>query len=195
MSLDKNIKKRHWAMILYPESAPLNWKEILQETGLQCAISPLHDMDKDDKGNFKKEHYHIILSYSNNTTFNVVSSLCDKLNQPIPQAIENVKGYFRYLTHEDDSDKFHYDKNYIVGINGFPIHKYTDSNDDINVVIELVMLTDFITDNNITEYHTFIEMVKNNDSLSQYLHTAMKKTIFLNAYIRSLKYKLKSKLD
>ena len=191
--MTSNIKKRHWAMILYPESAPTNWKTILQETGLQCAISPIHNMDKDDNGDYKKEHYHIILSYSNNTTFNVVKTLCVSLNQPIPQPIENVRGYFRYLTHEDDSDKFHYDMNQIVSINGFPIRKYTDTTNDINVVCELVILTDFITDNNITEYHTLIESIKQNDSMLQYLHTAMSKTIFLNAYIKSLKYKNQTK--
>ena len=39
----KNVKKRNWAFVLYPESAPENWREELQKTGLQCAISPLHD--------------------------------------------------------------------------------------------------------------------------------------------------------
>ena len=43
--ISKNIKKRYWAMVLYPDSAPQNWEELLQETGLQCAISPLHDKD------------------------------------------------------------------------------------------------------------------------------------------------------
>lgn len=41
----KNIKKRNWAFVLYPESAPADWREQLQKTGLQCAISPLHDKD------------------------------------------------------------------------------------------------------------------------------------------------------
>ena len=43
--MNKNTKKRYWAMVLYPESAPENWKDLLQATGLQIAISPLHDKD------------------------------------------------------------------------------------------------------------------------------------------------------
>lgn len=39
------LKKRNWAFIVYPESAPADWKERLQAKGLQCAISPLHDKD------------------------------------------------------------------------------------------------------------------------------------------------------
>ena len=38
-----NIKKRNWAFVLYPESAPADWLERLQATGLPGAISPLHD--------------------------------------------------------------------------------------------------------------------------------------------------------
>ena len=41
-------KKRYWAFVLYPESAPKNWKEILQQTGLSCCVSPLHDKDIDE---------------------------------------------------------------------------------------------------------------------------------------------------
>lgn len=50
----ENIKKRNWGFILYTESAPLNWIEILKESGLPCCISPLHDKDVDSDGNLKK---------------------------------------------------------------------------------------------------------------------------------------------
>ena len=47
-------KERYWSFILYPESAPENWKEILQETGLQIAISPLHAKYINPDGELKK---------------------------------------------------------------------------------------------------------------------------------------------
>lgn len=62
------MKKRYWAFVLYPESAPENWKEILQQTGLSCCVSPLHDKDINPTGEPKKAHYHIILCYSGPTT-------------------------------------------------------------------------------------------------------------------------------
>ena len=43
----KMVKKRNWAFVLYPESAPIDWKEQLQQTGLPIVISPLHDRDID----------------------------------------------------------------------------------------------------------------------------------------------------
>ena len=89
----KNIKKRNWAFVLYPESAPADWREQLQKTGLQCAISPLHDKDMNPDNTPKKPHYHVILTYSGPTSYNVVKALTDGFNQPIPQALEQVRGY------------------------------------------------------------------------------------------------------
>ena len=90
-----NVKKRNWAFLVYPESAPVDWQEILQKTGLQCAISPLHDMDLDPTGEPKKAHYHVIACYSGPTSYNVVKSLTDALQCPIPQPLEQVRGYYR----------------------------------------------------------------------------------------------------
>ena len=79
---EKNVKKRNWAFVLYPESAPKDWREQLQLTGLQCAISPLHDRDTNPTGEPKKPHYHVILTYSGPTAYNVVKALTNgKLGQ------------------------------------------------------------------------------------------------------------------
>ena len=69
---EKNVKKRNWAFVLYPESAPKDWREQLAKSGIQCAVSPLHDKDLDPTGNPKKPHYHVILVYGNPTTYNNV---------------------------------------------------------------------------------------------------------------------------
>ena len=101
-----NVKKRFWAMVLYPDSAPSDWRDIIQSTGLPFSVSPLHDKDLNADNSIKKAHYHIILCYPGPTTYNNVKSLCDSLNQPIPQPLDSVKGYYRYFTHKDNPDKF-----------------------------------------------------------------------------------------
>ena len=104
----KNVKKRYWAFVLYPESAPEEWRQILTETGLECAISPLHDKDINPDGTPKKAHYHVILCYAGPTTYNCVKTLTESLNQPVPQPIEQVKGYYRYFSHKDNPEKYQY---------------------------------------------------------------------------------------
>ena len=88
----KDVKKRNWAMVLYPESAPEDWRDQLRKTGLQCAVSPLHDKDTNADGEPKKPHYHVILVYGSPTTYRNVEGLTKRLNQPIPQPLEQVRG-------------------------------------------------------------------------------------------------------
>ena len=40
----KNIKKRNWAFVLYPESAPADWEEQLQK--LDCNVQSAHCMTR-----------------------------------------------------------------------------------------------------------------------------------------------------
>ena len=43
---DPNEKGRYWAGLIYPgDSAPDNWQELMQLSGLQILVSPLHDQD------------------------------------------------------------------------------------------------------------------------------------------------------
>ena len=60
---------RNWATIVYPESAPDNWQEILKGQLVPAFISPLHDLDYDENGELKKEHYHILLLFGGVKTY------------------------------------------------------------------------------------------------------------------------------
>ena len=57
-------KGRDWTFIVYPESTPKNWRDILDETHMRWVESPLHDKDVNPDGELKKEHYHILLNKS-----------------------------------------------------------------------------------------------------------------------------------
>ena len=120
------VKKRNWTFVLYPESAPEDWREQLQKTGLLCAISPLHDRDVNPDGEVKKAHYHVILCYSGPTSYDVVKRLTDSLSQPIPQPLEQVRGMYRYFTHKDNPDKAQYCDDDISTINGFDIRDFVE---------------------------------------------------------------------
>lgn len=184
----RNVKKRYWAMVLYPESAPKNWRDKLRETGIQCAISPLHDKDINPDNTPKKAHYHIILCYEGPTTYKNVCSLTESLNQPIPQPLEQLRGYYRYLIHKDNPEKYQYDESMITTINGFDISNYLDLT-STQVIAILKQITQFIDDNNITEYCELIKIFRENDFYSQFLDIAINKTFFLNSYICSYRNK------
>lgn len=183
------MKKRYWAFVLYPESAPATWREILQQTGLSICVSPLHDKDINPTGEKKKAHYHIILCYSGPTTEKCVKAITDKLNQPIPIALEQVRGYFRYLTHKDNPEKYQYDEKDITTINDFDIDNYNDlSVSQINAI--KIELQKIIRDNDIYEYCDLLDYLLDNDLFS-YLDVAQNYTILFNTYITSLRNKHK----
>lgn len=184
-----NVKKRNWAFVLYPESAPADWMERLQLTGLQCAVSPLHDLDINPTGEPKKAHYHIILCYSGPTSYNVVKQLTDSLNQPIPQALEQVRGYYRYLTHKDNPEKAQYDDNDIKTINGFNIADYVElSKSEVNEIKS--KLQQLIRNLNLLEYCDFMDYLMDNDCKLEY-DVASCNTYFFEKYISSRRNKLK----
>ena len=185
----KNVKARYWACVGYPESLPSDWQEKLRETGLQIAISPLHDRDLNPTGEEKKEHYHIIFAYEGPTTYNNVKNLCDTFNMTIPIKLESVKGMYRYHLHLDNPEKFQYDDRDRILINGF----------DSSLVNELTKteidkckkeIISFIIDNDIREYADLLEILMKND-LTNLLTVATSYTILFHTFISSRRNKLK----
>lgn len=184
------VKKRNWAMVLYPDSAPDDWRERLAKTGLQCAVSPLHDRDVDPTGEKKKAHYHVILCYSGPTAYSVVERLAKSLNQPIPQALEQVRGYYRYLTHADNPEKAQYSPSDIVTINGFDIRDFVElsKSEVLKSKKEIMML---IRDNEITEYADLMDvLLDGGEATADMFDVASSNTLFFTKYIASRRYKV-----
>ena len=182
---EKNVKKRHWAMVLYPESAPQDWREQLKKAGIKCAISPLHDKDVNPDGEPKKAHYHVIMSYEGPTTYNNVKRLTDSLSQPIPQPLEQVRGYYRYLTHEDNPEKYQYEKKDIETLNGFAIQDFVEMTKS-EVGKRTREILQLIRDNGITEYSILMDILMDaGEGMSEHFEVARTNTLFFKAYLTS----------
>lgn len=117
-----NTKNRHWTFIVYPESIKEDWIQVLIETGLPFAISPLHDKDFNSDGSIKKPHYHVILTYDGPTTYKSVNdNICQIIGSTIPKRVLSLRGIYRYLTHEDNPEKYQYNRDLIQEYNNFHI--------------------------------------------------------------------------
>lgn len=192
-STNNNVKKRNWAFVLYPESAPEDWQERLQLTGLECVISPLHDKDTNPTGEPKKAHYHIILCYSGPTSYNVVNNLCQSLNCPIPQPLESVKGYYRYLSHKDNPEKYQYDEKEIKALNGFNILNYIELTKAEAAELKREIMG-IIRDKGFFEYSDLLDYLLDN-GMFEALDVAANNTILFNTYISSRRYKTADEKD
>lgn len=188
----KRITGRSWAFIIYPESLPENWKEIIVETGLPMTISPLHDKDNNPTGEKKKAHYHVICYYENATTYNnVKQNVTDKLNGTIPIKLESMRGMYRYHLHLDNPEKYQYDDRDRTFYNGFDIDfasKLTRT--EINKLIREIHT--FINNNDIVEYIDLLDILKDNDLFDMY-DIAISNTLLFKSLLDSKRNKEKKR--
>ena len=186
--MEKNLKKRNWGCVIYPESAPGDWLEKLQLKGVAFAVSPLHDKDINPDGEIKKAHYHVLIEYSGPKTYkSVKEEICDKIGATIPKKVESIRGYYRYLTHEDNPEKAQYNKEDIKEYNGFKLELTTTETTIIKKKI-----CQIIQNLKIKEYCDlldYFEDIGDND----YWEIASNHTYFFDKYITSFRNKNKYK--
>lgn len=184
----KQKKGRNWAFVVYPESLPANWEDIIYDTGLPMAFSPLHDMDLDPTGEPKKPHYHVICYYDNSTTYeSVKENVTDKLNGSFPIKLESMRGMYRYHLHLDNPDKFQYKDSDRKFYNGFDVHRVGDYT-YTEIATMLKQIQHFVIENKITEYSDLLDILLDNEMYSLW-DVARNHTLLLNTYITSRRYK------
>ena len=186
------MKKRNFTTIVYPDSAPTDWIDQLQQTGLTCAISPLHDKDIDPTGEPKKPHYHIIFCFEGPTTIKNAQELSNSLlSGVLVKPIESVRGMYRYLTHKDNPEKYQYNDRDIILLNGFDSNNILSNSDESEIADRVIQI---INDHNIKYYHDLINYLRSNDLIEE-KHVAMSKIMLFTSYLNSMRYQKKDNLD
>ena len=115
---EKEARTRNWACVVYPESAPENWKEILSELHVAALVSPLHDSDLNPTGEKKKPHYHVLVMYDGPKEQSIVSSDFQKFGGVGCEYVKSARGYARYLCHLDNPEKAQYSQDEVVAFGG-----------------------------------------------------------------------------
>ena len=186
-------KGRNWAFVVYPDSLPSDYEEIIINTGLPMAFSPLHDKDVNPTGESKKPHYHVICYYENTTTFkNVKENVTTLLNGTIPIKLESMVGMYRYHLHLDNPEKFQYDDRFRTFYNGFDVSK-VDSLSYTEVSKTLRDIQQFIIDNSILEYSDLLDILNDNELFIMW-NVAKDHTLFLKSYIDSRRFNTRQEL-
>lgn len=128
----RDTRARNFATVVYPESAPANWQEILAGAFVPAFISPLHDNDINPGGEPKKAHQHVIVMYEGKKSDEQVKELFDSIGGVGLEKIGSLRGYARYLCHMDNPEKAQYDQGEVkclsgadyVSVIGLAIDKY-----------------------------------------------------------------------
>lgn len=126
-----DTRTRNFATVVYPESAPEDWKEILFTHCVPAFISPLHDKDVNPTGEPKKPHYHVMLMFEGKKSVAQVEEIFSSINGVGCEVVKSVRGYARYLCHLDNPEKYQYDTSEVtclasdyLGTIGLAIDKY-----------------------------------------------------------------------
>lgn len=111
---DKNIttkdgRARNFACVVYPESAPENWLQIIAEAKIPVLVSPLHNRDKNPTGEPKKNHHHVISLYENKKNEEQAREFFESFGGVGCEVVKSIRGYARYLCHLDNPEKAQYD--------------------------------------------------------------------------------------
>ena len=177
-------RSRNWVVIVYPESAPNDWREILDNMHIQWIESPLHDKDVNPDGTVKKSHWHVVLAFGSKKSYKQVKEITDKLNSPIPQKVHNMKGQVRYLVHLDNPEKYQYPVEQVIAHGGIDVDKYfkATSGQRYDMIGEMI---DYVRENNIVEMKDLIDYARVNRFDDWFPLLCDNSLIIMDAYIRS----------
>lgn len=113
-----DARKRNFATVIYPESAPENWREILAGYFVPAFVSPLHDKDVNATGDPKKAHHHVMVMFEGKKSDEQVKTMFDSIGGVGLERVESLRGYARYLCHLDNPEKAQYNPSDVVCMNG-----------------------------------------------------------------------------
>lgn len=156
----KDDRKRNWTCIVYPDSAPANWRDILDEEHMEWIESPLHDKDVNADGTPKKPHWHIIMLFDGKKSYEQVKELADKVKAPSPKYVQSARAMTRYLGHLDNPEKAQYDISKVVAHGGVDLAELLKptASSRYEMIAEMI---EFIEKESVTEFIDFMLYCKN----------------------------------
>lgn len=111
-------RARNFATVVYPESAPENWLEIVAGHFVPAFISPLHDSDINPNGEQKKPHYHVVMMFEGKKSLDQIREITLSFGGVGCEIVQSIRGYARYLCHLDNPEKAQYSPEDVIAFCG-----------------------------------------------------------------------------
>jgi hypothetical protein len=159
IGLDSTGRARYWTFLVYEDSAPENWRSILDDYHAPWVESPYHDKDINPDGTPKKPHWHVMIYFEGKRSFDQIVDLVNLINSPIPQPVLSAQGLIRYFIHLDNPEKFQYNMLDIVPHQGIDITKYFFPSETQHIAY-LHQMFDFINQQDIRYYSDLLDYAR-----------------------------------
>lgn len=182
----KERRSNKWAFLMYKESAPEKYLEVLESLHVPFVLSPWHDKDVYlETGEIKKTHKHGALYFDSLKSYSQVSELVsDKLNGPAHvEVVLSPKGLYDYFIHAENPDKTPYSVDDIESGAGFELEKFLLEQDSENFMNEVI---DIIEQNDFTEFEDLVIYARKNNCLL--LGLIIERTYFFAKYLDSRRF-------
>lgn len=183
------VRSRNWLFVFYPDSAPVDWQDVIEGWGVSCYISPLHDSDVSADG-LKKPHWHGVLSFEGNKSYEQVLGLVSQLGCSTAKVCNSLHNSVRYLCHLDSPKKFLYDVS-DVRIFGHADLSALYVKNDAELTADILDVLKLIRQLEIREFSELVNYVMDN-CCDEYFQTVLKNTLFLKNYLSSVYFASRS---
>lgn len=193
-SSQKDSRTRNWSIVVYPESAPSNWRDILDELHIEWIESPLHDKDINATGEKKKPHWHLLLMFGSVKSYEQVKEICEALCCPIPQRCHNAKAMVRYMAHLDNPEKAQYNVSDIKAHGGVDLSEMfrPSSSERYTLISEMIA---YVKDNKVTEFQDLMDFARSEHYDDWFPLLCDNSAYIVGLYINSQRHRLCPQID
>ena len=178
-------RTRNFATVVYPESAPADWREVLDSYHVPALISPLHDRDVMPDGTAKKAHYHVLLMFDAPQNYETqVKPLFKAIGGVGREMVSSTRGYARYLCHLDSPDKAIYSPSDVVSLGGADYRSLISSSADDMAALKAIMA--YVRAKKIYSFAEFLDAAEASNHGDWYDLVVCSKGWIVREYIKSL---------
>lgn len=188
----KDTRKRNFATVVYPESAPGNWISILDELHVPAFISPLHDKDILPGKEIKKAHYHVIVMFDGKKTLEQFDEIRSAIGGVGHEVVKSLRSYARYLCHLDSPDKVKYNINDVISLGGSDFNSVIESSSD--KVVSLMDIIDFCDEYYIVSFRDLIRYCRS-CNFEWFRILSESSTLFIREYLKSSSWSYQKLLE
>lgn len=193
-SEQKETRTRNWTIVLYPESAPKNWREIIDDLHIEWVESPLHDKDKNATGETKKAHWHVLLMFGGVKSYEQVLEITQQLNCPRPERCHNAKAMVRYMAHMDNPEKAQYSPSDIKAHGGVDLAELLrpSSSERYTIISEMIS---YVKREKVIEFQDLMDYAQENEFDTWFPLLCDNSAYVVGQYIKSQRHRQQLKID
>lgn len=184
----KDDRIRNYATVVYLDSAPENWLDILRESKVPIFISPYHDKDLNANGEPKKPHYHVMWLNEGKKSEEQAREFFSTFGGVGLEKVISVRGYARYLCHLDNPEKAQYSVDEVQCLGG------ADYFGSINLVTDkykaIGEMIDYCVENQVYSYSNLLIYCRN-ERYDWFRVLCDNGTVVMKEFLKSLDWTMK----